>query len=99
MSKASLGPWTNTRDGLIYDKFGNYVAAVRPDINNEMFEANMRLIAAAPEMLEALLAVGVWTEEMYLRHLTPQPEESGGKQNLRGYTTPQLDVKAGRRGS
>jgi hypothetical protein len=55
MSKHTSGPWVITHSPLngyrVSDKTGWGVAVVLKDTNDE---ANARLIAAAPEMLEAL---------------------------------------------
>ncbi len=55
MSKYSPGPWVTTHSPLtgyrVSDKTGWGVAVVLKDTNDE---ANARLIAAAPDMLEAL---------------------------------------------
>jgi hypothetical protein len=55
MSKRTPGPWVITHSPLngyrVSDKTGWGVAVVLKDTNDE---ANARLIAAAPEMLEAL---------------------------------------------
>ena len=57
MSKFSEGPWVATHSPLngyrVSDKTGWGVAVVLKDTNDE---ANARLIAAAPQMLDALEA-------------------------------------------
>lgn len=60
MAKHTPGPWllSPTDDTIVIDATGNEVAAVDGDYNDPdtwpQMEANGRLIAAAPEMLEAL---------------------------------------------
>ena len=62
MSKHTPGPWKvkmhlgSNRDGSIVNQQEHGVALVWGRAGNEMFEANARLIAAAPEMLSELKA-------------------------------------------
>lgn len=55
MSKHTAGPWESSdRYGMVVtkDKKGWEIADIRPDVPE--FEANARLMAAAPDLLEAL---------------------------------------------
>lgn len=62
MAKHTQGPWVTsaTDDTVVVDATGLEVAAIDGDYNDPdtwpQMEANARLIAAAPEMLEALKA-------------------------------------------
>ncbi len=64
MSKHAPGPWVVTHSPLsgyrVSDKTGWGVAVVLKDTNDE---ANARLIAAAPQMLEALEMVVAWDDD------------------------------------
>jgi len=52
VSKNTPGPWEHEGDGVIVDAAGKQLAMVSPHLR----EANARLIAAAPELLEACRA-------------------------------------------
>lgn len=58
MSTHSPGPWSEDPEGevavTIEDANGNVVCDVHGAANDSLCEANWRLIAAAPELLEAL---------------------------------------------
>ena len=61
MSKHNSGPWKITHTAIngyrVSDSTGWGVAAILKDTNDE---ANARLIAAAPEMLELLKQIADW---------------------------------------
>ena len=59
MSKHTLGPWTAMDTGNVLDRHGNRVARYQDShfLSEKEMEANGKLIAAAPEMLEALRTV------------------------------------------
>lgn len=52
MAKHTPGPWTHSEDGVIVDAAGKQLASVFPRDR----AANARLIAAAPDLLEACRA-------------------------------------------
>jgi len=56
MSKHTKGPWTEDVSGYIDNKDGDLIA------RNMSGAANGRLIAAAPELLEALIAFAEYFE-------------------------------------
>jgi len=62
MSSHTQGPWTyepsdDENSGMIWAKTGFIV-----EFNENPSEANARLIAAAPDLLEALLALSEWVD-------------------------------------
>lgn len=63
MSKHALGPWRYDPDNLNVYANG-LLAQVYGYIHNGEKEANARLIAAAPEMLEALKGISDHADEM-----------------------------------
>ena len=58
MSKHTPGPWTLDGDGFVYGE-GNIVADPHSSLNidHDELDANARLIACAPELLEALKGI------------------------------------------
>lgn len=57
-SKHTPGPWVIGKNGTaVTTKHGGYIATADTGTNVEIDESNARLIAAAPEMLEALKLV------------------------------------------
>jgi hypothetical protein len=55
MSKHTKGPWHVFKDSSIYSKHADYtLAEIVAGMTDEECDANARLIAAAPELLEAL---------------------------------------------
>jgi hypothetical protein len=59
-AKHTPGPWTADRDGFIHGTHGParpFVGRIDDDHNDGQTAANRRLVAAAPEMLEALRAM------------------------------------------
>ena len=57
MSKHTPGPWailSESRGAIVTARDGCYDVAIVRDIGNEDNKANARLIAAAPELLQAL---------------------------------------------
>lgn len=80
MAKHTLGPWvlSATDDTVVIDATGLEVAAIDGDYNDPdtwpQMEANARLIAAAPEMLDALRTAKAFIEREYR---DPSVEPSG----------------------
>ena len=73
MSKHTPGPWTANRAYRIDKEYGrialivpvngeNPIAEMTPDYIADMTQANARLIAAAPELLEA--CIGLCSDEL-----------------------------------
>ena len=65
MSKHTPGPWaassaSSVVGALVGASATYHVAAVMPQLDKAEVEANARLIAAAPELLEACKAVEEW---------------------------------------
>jgi hypothetical protein len=79
MSKHTPGRWqADAERALVLDEDGNFVAKCGEShfIPQKQVEANVALIAAAPEMLEALadaypLAVG-WAAQWQFQHNQPE---------------------------
>ena len=55
MAKHTSGPWS-TANGFVYDAAGRAVAQIMEHYPETYVEANARLMAAAPDLLEANLA-------------------------------------------
>lgn len=68
MSKHTEGPWINN-GGRIETKKHRPLAVVG-EVNNQSFEdtANARLMAASPDLLEALRPLAAWAENERRRH-------------------------------
>ena len=73
MAKHTPGPWviSATDDTVVIDATGREVAAIDGDYNDPdtwpQMEANARLIAAAPELLEAARAAYEWLDNLPIR--------------------------------
>jgi hypothetical protein len=60
--KGTKGGWKNSRNGIVQSENKDAIAVVysgelNPVLDSEAMEANAKLIAAAPELLEALQAM------------------------------------------
>ena len=70
MAKHTPGPWVTsaTDDTVVIDATGREVAAIDGDYNDPdtwpQMEANARLIAAAPELLEAAMTAYKWLDNL-----------------------------------
>ena len=77
MSKHTPGPWSYIGNGDVVAKSNKYcggekdIASVFLTVNDED-EANARLIAAAPDLLEALKACADWLDWLVTPHDDPK---------------------------
>lgn len=74
MSKHTPGPWYLGEYAEVYGPVGyGQIAGMSPNSNIEQRKANARLIAAAPDLLEALqIVVNDWTAQFERNgHLAP----------------------------
>lgn len=89
MNKHTPGPWHIQQgdDGemLIKPIPGQVVAVVEPQADKEEEAANARLIAAAPELLEALMSILEYAPQMELCMASRYGGESFTYVNFRGY--------------
>lgn len=68
--KHTKGPWIEITDNENYDiigKDGTMICSINTSLVKEKWEANARLIASAPELLEACKdALADWTQDRYM---------------------------------
>jgi hypothetical protein len=72
-TKHTQGPWHTGKNGQPLDEFGNAILPARADLsykNGVAREANARLIAAAPDLLEALEEIAAQIETIYVNNPT-----------------------------
>jgi hypothetical protein len=66
MNKHTPGPWHVFKDSSIYSKHADYtLAEMVAGMTVEEWDANARLMAAAPELLEALQSFLNWSDSVY----------------------------------